>query len=69
VNPEPLWTIEDLAIRWSLAEAMQAKPAATRRRIRDMAARLKIKTVVLSVKEKRYRPSDVLKAEEAAARR
>lgn len=69
VNPDPLWTIQDLAVRWGLAEAMQAKPEATRRRIRDMAARLKIKAVVLSVKEKSYRPSDVLKAEEAAARR
>ena len=69
MNAEPLWTIHDLAIRWGLAEAMAARPQATRRRIRDMAKRLKVKAVTLSAKEKRYRPIDVLKAEEAASRR
>jgi hypothetical protein len=65
----PLWTLEDLAAHWRLDKELAAKPEATKRRIRDMAARMKLKAVELSAKEKRWRPVDVLKAEEAAARR
>jgi hypothetical protein len=64
-----LWTIDDLAARWGFADELARNPAATRRRVRDMSKRLRVKAVVLSLKEVRFRPVDVLKAEEAAARR
>ena len=68
-DPAPLWKLEDLAAHWGLSDALAAKPDATKRRLRDMAARLRLKAIVLSAKEKRWRPADVLKAEDAAARR
>lgn len=60
---ERLWTYEDLALRWGPSEGVALSDRWTKR----IAERLKIKKVMLGHRTVRFRPVDVMKAEERAA--
>ena len=70
VAPAPeLLTYADLAARWGFAEAYAKDPKNQTTRLRGICRRLRLKKIVLTGKEIRFRLSDVLKAEEAALRK